>query len=109
MPFLHLDDLGLTEPIPGFKGRFVHTENLTVANWMVEAGSAAPTHSHPHEQVSFVMRGEFELTLEGETQVLKTGVVALIPSNAPHSGRALSECHLVDVFYPAREDLRQVE
>lgn len=34
------------------------------------------------------------------------GGVAVVPSNATHSGRALSACRFVDVFQPVREDYR---
>ena len=106
MPFINLDDLAQSQPVPGFKGRFVHSENITVACWKIDADSAFPEHSHPQEQVSLVEHGEFELTLEGETKILHPGLVAVIPSSTPHSGRALTNCRLIDVFYPIREDLR---
>ena len=106
MPFINLDDLAQSEPVPGFKGRFVHSENITVACWKIDAGSAFPEHLHPHEQVSFVEQGEFELTLEGEIKILHPGLVAVIPSSTPHSGRALTNCRLIDIFYPIREDFR---
>jgi mannose-6-phosphate isomerase-like protein (cupin superfamily) len=106
MPYIRLDDLDQIELIPGFKGRFVHAENMTVANWRIDEGSVAPEHAHPHEQITFVVEGNFELTLEGETRVLDAGLVAVIPPNVPHRGRALTNCRLKDIFYPVREDLR---
>lgn len=106
MPFVTLDDLEPEEMIPGFLGDFLHTENMSVASWSAEADSPFPEHSHPHEQISIVWKGEFELTLNGETQVLRPGVIAVIPADAPHSGRALTDCQIVDVFSPVREDYR---
>jgi quercetin dioxygenase-like cupin family protein len=106
MPFINLDDFVQSQPVPGFKGRFVHSENITVACWKIDAGSSFPEHSHPHEQVSIVDEGEFELTIEGKTKKLYPGLVAVIPSSTPHSGRALTNCRLIDVFYPVREDYR---
>ena len=53
-----------------------------------------------------VLEGEFELTVAGETKVLKPGQVAVIPSNVPHSGKALTKCYIIDAFYPVREDYR---
>ena len=106
MPYINLDDLAQSEPVPGFKGRFVHSENITAAHWKIDAGSAFPEHSHPQEQVSLVEEGEFELTLEGETKILHPGLMAVIPSSTPHSGKAITNCRLIDVFNPIREDLR---
>ena len=107
MPFLTLDDLDRTEEMPGFLGAFRHTEHMTMAHWSAEAGAEFPEHSHPHEQISIVTEGDFELTLDGETQVLRGGRVAVIPAKAPHSGRALTDCDIIDVFSPVRDDYRQ--
>jgi quercetin dioxygenase-like cupin family protein len=93
-------------PIAGFEVRFVHSEHMTFAHWEIEAGAALPEHAHPHEQVAVVMEGEFELTVAGETQVIRPGVTAIVPPNAPHKGKALTACRIVDAFYPIREDYR---
>jgi quercetin dioxygenase-like cupin family protein len=104
--FLNLEKLAEHEPIPGYRGRFVHSEQMTIAFWEIEAGAPLPSHSHVHEQVANVISGEFELTVDGETKVLKPGSVAVIPANAEHSGRAITDCRLIDVFCPIREDYR---
>ncbi|OEK02346.1 cupin [Roseivirga sp. 4D4] len=105
MPFVQLDEIQSKELLPGFSVKFIHAEKMTLAYWDIKAGSVLPEHSHPHEQVAAqVMSGEFELTLEGESKVMKTGDVAVIPSNAVHSGKAITDCQLLDVFSPVRED-----
>jgi quercetin dioxygenase-like cupin family protein len=106
MPALNLTDLPTREVFPGFKGRFLHSANMTFVYWIIEAGALLPAHSHPHEQVVNVFAGEFELTIAGQTECLGPGHVAVIPSNAVHSGRALTPCRILDVFYPIREDYR---
>lgn len=106
MPYLITKELPVKEPIPGFKGRFVHSDNMTVVHWRISANSMAPKHAHPHEQVTLVVEGEFELTIAGEKKVLKPGVVALVPPSIEHMGIALTDCHLIDIFYPVREDYR---
>jgi quercetin dioxygenase-like cupin family protein len=107
MSFIQLDTIHQAEPFPGFLGRFVHSENMTVADWRIREGSSFPEHSHPHEQIAYLLEGKFELTLEGEVNILTPGSLVIIPSNVPHEGKALLDCHLVDVFCPVREDLRQ--
>jgi quercetin dioxygenase-like cupin family protein len=59
-----------------------------------------------HEQVVNVIEGQFELTVEGKTTILNPGDLFVIPSNAGHTGRALTKCKVIDVFYPIREDYR---
>ena len=75
----------------------------TSAPW---AGAVMPEHAHPHEQMFTLLEGEFELTISGEARIQKPGAVAVIAPNAPHSGRAITACRIIDVFSPVREDMR---
>ena len=106
MPFVDLSTLEEKEVVSGFHGKFVHSENMTTSFWRIEAGAALPEHAHPNEQVSVVVAGKFEMTLDGEMLQLEKGKVAVIPANVKHSGRALTDCEIMDVFYPVREDYR---
>jgi quercetin dioxygenase-like cupin family protein len=106
MPFVELNQSQPREIFPGFNGRFVHSANMTFAYWIIKAGAALPEHAHPHEQVVNMIDGVFELTIAGETRRLGQGSVAIIPSNAVHSGRAVTDCRIIDAFYPIREDYR---
>jgi quercetin dioxygenase-like cupin family protein len=106
MPFVTLDEVDLREPMPGFTVRFVHSEHMTFAHWTIEPGAALPEHAHPHEQVAIVHDGRFELTIDGETQIIDPGRTAVIPGGALHSGRALTACRITDAFHPVREDYR---
>jgi len=79
---------------------------MTVAYWDIEGGAAMPEHSHSHEQIVNLVEGEFELTVGDELRTLSPGTVAIIPPDVPHSGRAVTTCRIMDVFYPVREDYR---
>lgn len=106
MPFLRLSDIEERNPLPGYHVQFVHSATMTLAYWTIKADAPLPEHSHPHEQVANVIEGRYELTIEGETRILGVGDVAVIPSNALHSGRAITDCRIIDVFHPVREDYR---
>jgi quercetin dioxygenase-like cupin family protein len=106
MPFISLNQLDKKEIAPGFRAAFVHTESMTFAFWTIDAGATLPEHRHMHEQVSNILEGEFEFTLEGETKRLDPGTVAVIPSNAVHGGTALTDCRVLDVFHPVREEYK---
>ncbi len=95
--------------LPGLHARFAHSGAMSFVLWTMEAGSPFPRHAHPHEQVVHLFEGELEVTIEGATTVLKPGMVAIIPPNAVHLGRALTDCRLLDVFHPLREDYMQSE
>lgn len=92
--------------MPGYHGKLVHGEQLSLAFWTVEKGAEVPEHNHPHEQMMHVVEGEFEFTLNGITKVYIAGDIVPIPSNVPHSGKAVTACQLMDVFSPAREDCK---
>lgn len=51
-------------------------------------GALAPRHSHPGEEIVFVLRGTIEYRLDGQAPVtLNAGGVLFIPSGAVHSAR----------------------
>jgi len=106
MRFIDLDKINKKEILPGFEGKFIHTNNMTVVYWNIQAGSQLPEHSHHNEQITTIIEGEFVLTSEGETRNVKPGDVAIFPSNVKHSGKALTDCYIMDVFYPVREDYK---
>ena len=54
------------ELYPGYFGKVINTENVTLVFWRADAGARLPLHGPPHEQVVSVLEGQFELsTCEG--------------------------------------------
>jgi quercetin dioxygenase-like cupin family protein len=54
----------------------------------LEPGTTAPRHSHPGEEIIYVLEGTWEYTLEGKPPVtLKAGDVLFIPAGVVHSAR----------------------
>jgi quercetin dioxygenase-like cupin family protein len=101
-----LEVIPVREVFPGFRGQFLHSENMTLAYWSIDADSILPAHSHHHEQVVNMLEGELELVADGIAHTLRAGDVFMIPGNVVHSGRALTSCKVLDVFSPVREDYR---
>jgi quercetin dioxygenase-like cupin family protein len=95
------------ETVPGYSGRFIHSAGMTLAYFQIKAGSASPEHAHVHEQVSQVLEGVFQLTVAGEPIILKPGAVLVISPNVRHSGLAITDCLLLDIFNPVREDFKK--
>ena len=64
-----------------------------------------PPHSHPHEQISYVVSGELLFFLDEEENRLSPGDIIKVPPNLPHTVQLLSEhVRLVDTFHPIRKD-----
>jgi quercetin dioxygenase-like cupin family protein len=104
MPFVDTDSLTVTERLPGWKGRYFHSTNMTFAHYEFTAGSSIHEHFHPEEEVYEVIEGELDVTIDGKSQIAKPGVVAIVPSNSRHAVRALTNGRLIVVDYPARPD-----
>ena len=70
-----------------------------------EPDAVIPSHKHPHEQITYIIEGEMEFTVEGETRLLKKDDGVVIRSNQEHSARVLDKpAKAVDAWYPVRED-----
>ena len=99
-------DLPRQSVFPGIEGHLIHTERVTIGDFYIQAGTRLPAHAHPHEQTSTILEGTFEFTVGGETKVCGPGDVAVIPGNVEHSAVAITDCRVLDVFGPVREDYR---
>lgn len=106
MKVFHAKDLNMKEILPGAQARFVHSEHMTLAEWHFAPGTDLPQHSHKHEQITKVISGTFVLTIDNEPVKLLEGTSVVIPPHAVHSGKAITACHLIDAFYPVREDFK---
>jgi unsaturated pyranuronate lyase len=103
--FIETNQLGLKEPRQGWKGRFFHSPNMTFAYYTVEAGASIHEHSHPNDEVWNVIDGQLEITIAGETRVAGPGCAAIVPPDAAHSVRALSDARAIVVDYPRRQSI----
>lgn len=102
-----LNQIAAHEMIAGYQAKVIHSDTMTFVYWNIAQGAPLPEHSHPHEQVAHILEGSFEITINGQTTILEEGDVATIPSNAIHSGKAITECRIMDAFSPIREDYRK--
>jgi quercetin dioxygenase-like cupin family protein len=94
------------EIVPGFHGRYAHSDSVTQGRVDIELGATLPEHSHPHEQWTLVLAGTLELTVSGAVRALQPGQLVYIAPHEPHSARAITACQVLDVFHPARDDYR---
>ena len=103
---MNLSEIEPKEIMPGYHGKLVHGKQMSWVFWDVQKDAIVPEHQHIHEQIMHVVEGTFEFTLNGEKGTYGPGDVVIIPSNVPHSGKALTACKLMDIFSPVREEYR---
>lgn len=77
---------------------------IMMVNVRFKKGGIGVLHSHPHTQVTHIAEGKFEVTIDGETKLLKKGDSFFIPSNIVHGVVCIEAGTLIDVFSPMRED-----
>jgi quercetin dioxygenase-like cupin family protein len=93
---------------PGRTRYLAHTDHLMVVAMDFEDGPSAqpdPPHHHPHEQVTYVAKGELYFFIDGEPHRLSAGDLITVPGDVPHSIQLLSKhVRLIDTFTPIRTD-----
>ena len=104
MPLVDVSTLTVIERLPGWRGRYFHSNNMTVAHYDFTRGASIHEHYHFQEEIYEVIEGELELTVDGEVYVARPGVVGIVPSNVRHSVKALTDGRAIIVDYPARPE-----
>ena len=93
----------------GIKRQMVVGENVMVCRFTFDPFVVTDVHSHPHEQVTLVVKGKVRFTIDGLTVIAAPGDVMHFPSNNRHGATMLDEeVVLIDIFSPIREDFLTV-
>jgi quercetin dioxygenase-like cupin family protein len=104
MPFIDTNSLDVIERLPGWHGRYFHSLSMTFAHYDFTRGASIHEHLHPEEEVYEVIEGELEITIDGVAQIARLGMVAIVPANARHSVKALTDGRAIIVDHPRRPD-----
>ena len=94
---------------PGITGHYAHGERSTFGFIELKKGSSVPMHSHVHEQITYIIEGQLDMVIGGTEYSLANGMYHVIPSNMPHSAIAVTDCKVIDVFGPVREDYKTTD
>ena len=89
----------------GFRGEQV----LMVMNYL-EPGMEVRPHSHPFEQIAYIVQGRMKFIVGDEVHELGPGGVIHIPPDVEHCGEPLGDELVMnlDVFSPIRDDYRHL-
>ena len=97
LPVVEVDG-GLTRKLMGYDGQ------LMLLEIKFKTGSIGYQHQHFHSQTSYVVSGAFEVTINGETKILRAGDGFYVEPDVIHGAICLEEGILIDTFSPMRQD-----
>jgi len=80
------------------------TDKLMLVRHLMERGWVGARHSHPHEQLVYIIRGRIQFSAPGGTFEARMGDSFVVPGRIEHQVRAIEESEILDVFTPSRED-----
>lgn len=93
------------EVFPGATRKVLaHSGGLMTVEMRFRAGTQVPEHAHPHEQVSYVVSGKIELSLNGHKEIIGCGDSFYAAPGVLHGVLFLEESMVLDTFTPQRED-----
>lgn len=84
--------------------RIVTGEKGMMVFWKMKAGAHAAAHSHPNEQIVYMVSGRMEFRLGSEWRTLDPGDAGVVPAGVEHEARFIEDTAVIDVFAPPRED-----
>ena len=97
-----------TEPQAGGAGVtrrvLAYTDGVMAVENTFAEGAVGAMHSHPHTQITYVVSGVFEFTIDGETRTVRAGDTLLKEDGVPHGCVCRQAGVLLDIFAPMRED-----
>ena len=76
-----------------------------LAHVLLKKGCVVPEHSHPNEQVTYILEGALKFWIDGKEIVVRPGEVLTIPPHMPHKAEAVEDTDDMDVFYSAEGGL----
>ena len=85
--------------------RILVGEKEMMVFWKMQPGAHAALHSHPHEQMFWMIKGKMDFRLGNERRICGPGDLGVIPGGVEHEAWFPEETEVVDIFSPVREDM----
>jgi len=96
---------GYLSPLDGIlRKTLVHGESMLMTEFNMKEGSAIPLHSHPHEQIGYLISGQIRFSAGSEQVVCNPGDSWCFAGDEEHGAEVLKDSVIVEVFSPVREE-----
>lgn len=107
MQWYRQTDLPKKKMAEGIQLSAVWGEGAMITFFDLEEGAVIPLHSHPHEQITFLVAGELAFTVAGETRNLKAGDGCIIAAHEEHTIVVTKgPARALDAWHPLREEYK---
>jgi quercetin dioxygenase-like cupin family protein len=98
-------DVTMTNPEPGLRRQVMsYSPNLMLVRHKMEPGWLGAAHSHPQEQLLYVVSGTIQLTVGNVVHTLNAGDSFVVAGGVPHQASADRPSEVLDIFTPYRPD-----
>ena len=103
--FVSAGDARTSVPEAGLERRVgAYNDKLFLAEHRMEKGWAGAAHSHPHDQIVYVVSGHLRIIAGGRTFEARQGDSFVVRGGVQHQASALAPSVVIDVFTPCREE-----
>lgn len=103
--FIYNNDIKLEDLGDGVSRKVLaYNDNMMAVEVHFEKDAVGAMHSHPHEQLTYVLSGAFEFTIGEDVKVVKAGDTMYKKPNIEHGCVCLEAGVLIDNFTPMRKD-----
>jgi quercetin dioxygenase-like cupin family protein len=105
--FCDVENRATKQLAPGVTARTFWQNQMLLSLVDFEPNTLVPLHTHPHEQSGVVLEGEVEMTIDGESRIIRPGDMYIIPGGIEHSAKSFgAPARVLDTFSPVREEYK---
>jgi quercetin dioxygenase-like cupin family protein len=95
----------MSQPEAGLRRQVMsYSPSMMLVRHRMKKGWVGARHSHPHEQLVYVLRGHLSFQHPGGVVEAKAGDSFLVPGAVEHQASALEDSEVLDIFTPSRDD-----
>lgn len=99
------DDRPWEQVRAGVERKLFSGEGATLQLTRLMPGHEPRPHSHPHEQIAYILAGEIDFYIDGVATRLRAGSLLVVPPDTSHWGEVVGDTPVLnlDVFTPRRD------
>ncbi len=96
---------GYRQVLEGVRQKTVaYGDRTLMVEFLLQKGAVLPRHTHPHEQIGYLVKGRIRLTIGDDVQDLAPGDSWCVPGGVLHGAEIVEDAVAVEVFSPVREE-----